>query len=129
MNSNNNPEKTSTTADQPQAPASNEEILDLLRQLVDQDASANEQGMSNSKSSSDANSNEVKRLLEELLKQKSEQANTVIDDAEDDSNDDNDDDSGIIVDPDSDLETVGYIVGGAALVGLGALLYHVFRKD
>ncbi len=46
----------------------------------------------------------------------------------DEAFDDDDDNGEIIADPDSDLETVGYIIGGAALVGLGALLYH-WLKD
>ena len=104
----NNPE-TSNQTDLPHNPATNEEILKLLRQLVGQNSLA-EQGELNPEASSD---------------------DAEIDDAEDSESheavdtlgEDDDDDY-----TDDDLETVGYIVGGAALVGAGALLYHILRK-
>ena len=104
----NNPE-TSNQTDLPHNPATNEEILKLLRQLVWQNSLA-EQGELNPEASSD---------------------DAEIDDAEDSESheavdtlgEDDDDDY-----TDDDLETVGYIVGGAALVGAGALLYHILRK-
>ena len=128
-----NTPETANQAALTQPPNTNEEILKLLRQLVGQDSSANEQGEPKPEASSEVTP-EVKRLLEELLKQKSTPANddeTEDEDVDDEANadldtlnDDEDDDEYT----DDDLETVGYIVGGAALVGAGALLYHLLRK-
>lgn len=128
----NNPEKTSTTADQPHIPTTNEEILTLLRQLVGQATTANEQAAPKQnpqklETAQDASSEDVKRLLEELLKQKSAPANVATDD-DDDSDEDDDFEDDYFWNPGPEWETIGYVAGGAALVGLGALLYH-WLKD
>ena len=63
-----NPEKTGTPADQPHTPTTNEEILALLRQLVGQGNTANEQNAPKQnpqkpETAKDAPSEDVKRLL------------------------------------------------------------------
>ena len=128
----NNLEKTSTTADQPHTPATNEEILTLLRQLVGQGITANEQTASKQdpqkpETAKDVSSEDVKRLLEELLKQKAAPANAATDD-DDDSDEDNEFEGEYFWNPAPEWELVAYAAGGAALVGLGALLYH-WLKD
>ena len=128
----NNPEKTSHTADQPQSSTTNEEILTLLRQLVGQGTTANEQAAPKQnpqkpETAKDASSEDVKRLLEELLKQKSAPANVATDD-DDDSDEDDDFEDDYFWNPGPEWETIGYVAGGATLVGLGALLYH-WLKD
>ena len=128
----NNPEKTSTTADQPHTPTTNEEILELLRQLVAQDTTTNaqvapKQNPQKPETAKDASSEDVKRLLEELLKQKTTPANVATDD-DDDSDEDNEFDGEFFWNPAPEWEPVAYAAGGAALVGLGALLYH-WLKD
>ena len=77
----------------------------------------------------DDNTAEIKRLLAELLKKQTNNApaTETVDNDLDDDFDDDDDDGEIIADQDSDLETLGYIAGGAALIGLGALLYHCLK--
>lgn len=125
-----------TTSDQAIPATTNEEILSLLHQLVEGKSQTNDQNVQEqTETKTEAPSEitpEVKRLLEELLKEKSTPADIEanddnVEDSEDvdrmgDEEDEEDDYT------DSDLETVGYIAGGAALVGLGALLYHVIRK-
>ena len=115
----NNPEKTGTTADQSHTPTTNEEILALLRQLV------------NEKSSNEANGTEQndpfldKTILIPGKLPKDTEPPITLDDDDDDDDDicgDNDDDD------DDGLEVLGYLAGGAALVGFGALLYH-WLKD
>ena len=128
----NKPEKTSTTADQPHTPTATEEILTLLRQLVAQDTTINEQvapkqNPQKPETAKDASSEDVKRLLEDLLKQKTAPANAATDD-DDDSDEDNDFEDEYFWNPAPEWETIGYVAGGAALVGLGALLYH-WLKD
>ena len=128
----NNPEKTSTTADQSHTPTTNEEILALLRQIVGQGTTANEQtapkqNPQKPEAAKDASTEEVKRLLEELLKQKTAPANVATDD-DDDSDEDNDFEDDYFWNPGPEWETIGYVAGGAALVGLGALGYH-WLKD
>ena len=127
-----NPEKTGTPADQPHTPTTNEEILALLRQLVGKGTTANEQAApkqnpQKSETAKDASTEEVKRLLEELLKQKNAPANVATDD-DDDSDEDNDFEDDYFWNPGPEWENIGYVAGGAALVGLGALLYH-WLKD
>ena len=103
METNPNSEKISTAPDSPTT--TNEEILKLLRQLVGQDSNANEPSLEASPEDAeddDENDIENHEAVGKL-------------DEDDDYTDD-------------DLETVGYIVGGAALVGAGALLYHILRK-
>jgi len=122
-------ETTASEANQPQ-PNTNEEILSLLRTLVEQKASSDTSANAKAKAvqSSDLTDSETKRLLAELLKR---QPNTteISDDDDDDSDDDDDDfiDDGYFH-PGPEWETIGYVAGGAALVGLGALLYH-WLKD
>lgn len=128
----NNPEKASISADQPHTPTTNEDILELLRQLVAQDTAMNErvapkQNPQKPETAKDASSEDVKRLLEDLLKQKTAPANAATDD-DDDSNEDNDFEDEYFWNPAPEWETIGYVAGGAALVGLGALLYH-WLKD
>ena len=128
----NNPEKTSTSADQSHTPTTNEDILALLRQLVGQGTTANEQAAPKQnpqkpEAAKDASTEEVKRLLEEVLKQKAAPANVATDD-DDDSDEDNDFEDDYFWNPGPEWETIGYVAGGAALVGLGALLYH-WLKD
>ena len=106
----NNPE-TSNQTDLPHNPATNEEILKLLRQLVGQNSSAEQDELKPEASSDDA----------EIDDAEDSESHEVVDTLGED--DDDDDDY-----TDDDLETVGYIVGGAALVGAGALLYHILRK-
>ena len=103
METNPNSEKISTAPDSPTT--TNEEILKLLRQLVGQDSNANEQNL-------EASPEDAKNDNEDDV-ESHEAVDTL--DEDDDYTDD-------------DLETVGYIVGGAALVGAGALLYHILRK-
>ena len=103
METNPNSEKISTAPDSPTT--ANEEILKLLRQLVGQDSNANEQNLEASPEDAE-NDNEDDVESHEAV----------------DTLDEDDDYT------DNDLETVGYIVGGAALVGAGALLYHILRK-
>ena len=102
----NNPE-TSNQTELPHNPATNEEILALLRQLVGQDSNANEPSLETPpEQAEDDDENDV-------------ESNESVDTLDKEDDDDY---------TDSDLETVGYIVGGAALVGAGALLYHILRK-
>ena len=122
---------TASEANSPQ-PTTNEEILSLLRKLVEQNetdkTNASDKTEPSHGKDQDDNTAEIKRLLAELLKKQTNNApatETVDNDLDDDFDDD---DGEIIADQDSDLETLGYIAGGAALIGLGALLYH-WLKD
>ena len=131
--------KTSASeANSPQS-TTNEEILSLLRKLVEQNET-NKTNVSDKTEPSHGNTQnntmaEIKRLLEERQKKQTnndlttETSNDDLDAVEDADNEPNDSDGGsvIIADPDSDLETLGIIAGGAALVGLGALLYHCLK--
>ena len=128
----NNPEKTGTSADQSHTPTTNEEILTLLRQFVGLSTTANEQDAPKQnpqkpETAKDAPSEDVKRLLEELLKQKAAPVNAATDD-DDDSDEDNDFEDEYFWNPGPEWETIGYVASGAALIGLGALLYH-WLKD
>ena len=138
MNTDTKNKTTTAEANQPQSTA-NEEILTLLRKIVGQTATnesnASDNTGSNYRDAQDNTMAEINRLLEELQKKQTnndlttETANDDLDEVEDDDNEPNDSDDGsvIIADPDSDLETLGFIAGGAALVGLGALLYHCLK--
>ena len=117
----NTPEKNNQSADLPNNPTTNEEILALLRQLV------------NEKSSNEANGTEQNDpfldktiLIPGKLPKDTEKPITLDDDADEDDicSDDEDDED----DDDDGLEVLGYLAGGAALVGFGALLYH-WLKD
>ena len=133
MNKNENKnETTASEANQPQ-PTTNEEILTLLRKLVDQNATSDTSASPKPKAvqNSELTDSETKRLLEELLKRQPNRLPTteIVDDSDDDSDDDDDDfiDDGYFH-PGPEWETIGYVAGGAALVGIGALLYH-WLKD
>lgn len=134
--------KTSAPEATSSQPTTNEEILSLLRKLVEQNETdktndSRRHGLEgwhrksyNAEPSQgnarDDTTTEIKSPLAELLKKPTNNATATetVDDDLDDSDDDSDDDGEIIADQDSDLETLGYIAGGVALVGLGALLYH-----
>ena len=117
----NTPEKNSQSADLQHNSKSNEEILELLRHLL------------NEKVSNEANGTEQNDpfldktiLIPGKLPKDTEKPITL---------DDEDDDEDICGDDDSEeddngdgLEVLGYLAGGAALVGFGALLYH-WLKD
>ena len=128
----NNPEKASISADQPHTPTTNEDILELLRQLVEQDTTTNGQVAPNqnsqqSETTKDASPEDVKRLLEELLKAKAAPADIEVNDEEDATDDDNEFEGEFFWNPAPEWEPVAYAAGGAALVGLGALLYHLLK--
>ena len=124
---------TASEANSPQ-PTTNEEILSLLRKLVEQNetdkTNVSDKTEPSHGNAQNDNTAEIKRLLAELLKKQTNNApaTETVDNDLDDDFDDDDDDGEIIADQDSDLETLGYIAGGAALIGLGALLYH-WLKD
>lgn len=69
---------------------------------------------------------EVKRLLEELLKAKTAPA-TAEANNEDTTDEDNEFEGEFFWNPAPEWEPVAYAAGGAALVGLGALLYHLLK--
>ena len=125
--------KTSASEANSPRTTTNEEILSLLRKLVEQNetdkTNVSDKTEPSHGNAQNDNTAEIKRLLAELLKKQTNNApatETVDNDLDDDF--DNDDDDGeIIADQDSDLETLGYIAGGAALIGLGALLYHCLK--
>ena len=133
MNTDINNKTTATEATSPQ-PTTNEEILSLLRKLVEQNetdkTNVSDKTEPSHGNAQNDNTAEIKRLLAELLKNQTNNApaTETVDNDLDDDFDDDDDDGEIIADQDSDLETLGYIAGGVALVGLGALLYH-WLKD
>ena len=117
----NTPEKNSQSADHQHNSTPNEEILELLRQLL------------NEKASNEANGTEQNDpfldktiLIPGKLPKDTEKPITLDDDADEDDicSDDEDDED----DDDDGLEVLGYLAGGAALVGFGALLYH-WLKD
>jgi len=118
----NTPEKNSPSADLPNNPTTNEEILALLRQLVKE------------KTSNEANGTEQNDpfldktiLIPGKLPKDTEPPITLDDDDDDDDDICGDDDADEDDDGDG-LEVLGYLAGGAALVGFGALLYH-WLKD
>ena len=133
MNTDINNKTTATEATSPQ-PTTNEEILSLLRKLVEQNetdkTNVSDKTEPSHGNAQDDNTAEIKRLLAELLKKQTNNApaTETVDNDLDDDFDDDDDDGEIIADQDSDLEMLCYIAGGAALIGLGALLYH-WLKD
>lgn len=123
---------TATEVNQPQT-TTNEEILTLLRQLVGQGATANgqtapKQNTQKPEAANDASLEEVKRLLEELLKAKAAPADVDVNDEEDATEEDNEFEGEIVWNPAPEWEPVAYAAGGAALVGLGALLYHLLKN-
>ena len=123
--------KTSASEAISPRPTTNEEILSLLRKLVEQNetdkTNVSDKTEPSQRNAQDDNTAEIKRLLAELLKKQTNNA-PATETVDNDLDDDFDDDDEIIADQESDLETLGYIAGGAALIGLGALLYH-WLKD
>lgn len=129
--------KTSASEANSPRPTTNEEILSLLRTLVEQKASSDTSASTKPKvvQNSELTDSETKRLLEELLKRNPNKLPTteISDDDSDDDDDDSDDDDDDFIDdgyfhPGPEWESIEYVAGGAALVGLGALLYH-WLKD
>ena len=120
---------TASEANSPQ-PTTNEETLSLLRKLVEQNetdkTNVSDKTEPSQRNAQDDNTAEIKRLLAELLKKQTNNA-PATETVDNDLDDDFDDDGEIIADQDSDLETLGYIAGGVALVGLSALLYHCLK--
>ena len=119
----------------PQAPT-NEEILTLLRKLVEQNTAKEPQTTDQSPHvpqnaerapQETASDSDVKRLLEELLKAKAAPADVTVNDEEDATGEDDEFAGEIVWDPAPEWEPVAYAAGGAALVGLGALLYHLLK--
>lgn len=137
-----NPEKTSVPADLPNNPMI-EEMQALLRKFTEENAknksNALEQAAQNPEVSQETTEDsepekdakteiaELKALVAKLVEEKAR--NSRDDDDECDGNDDDDDDDDDYYwSPGPEWETIGYVAGGAALVGLGALLYH-WLKD
>ena len=127
---------TATENKNPQA-TTNEEILMLLRKLVEQnnarDSQTTEQPPRVPQNAERApqkaaGDSEIKRLLEELLKAKAAPADIEVIDEDDATDEDNEFAGEYVWNPAPEWEPVAYAAGGAALVGLGALLYH-WLKD
>ena len=119
----------------PQA-TTNEEILTLLRKLVEQNTAKEPQTTEQSPHvpqnaerapQETAGDSEVKRLLEEFLKAKAAPADVTVNDEEDATDEDNEFEGEFFWNPAPEWEPVAYAAGGAALVGLGALLYHLLK--
>ena len=70
---------------------------------------------------------ELKALVHKLVEEKAR--NSRNDDDDDECDGDDDFDGDYDWSPGPEWETIGYVAGGAALVGLGALLYHWLQKD
>ena len=136
-----NLEKTSLPADLPNNPMI-EEMQALLRKFTEENAKkksdASEQNAqkpeapqeatedSDPKKDSKSEIAELKALVAKLVEERAR--NSRDDDDECDGNDDDDFDGDYYWSPGPEWETIGYVAGGAALVGLGALLYH-WLKD
>jgi len=137
-----NPEKTSVPADLPHNPMI-EEMQALLRKFADgesqrnesdasdqnaQESEASQEATDDSEPEKDAKTEiaELKALVAKLVEEKAR--NSRGDDDECDGNDDDDFEDDYYWSPGPEWETIGYVAGGAALVGLGALLYH-WLKD
>ena len=138
-----NPEKTSVPADLPHNPMI-EEMQALLRKFAEGESQRNESDASDqaaqkpeapqettedSAPEKDAKTEiaELKALVAQLVEGKAR--NSRDDDDECDGNDDDDFEDDYYWSPGPEWETLGYVAGGAALVGLGALLYHWLQKD
>ena len=135
-----NPEKTSVPADLPHSPLI-DEMQALLRKFAEENAKnksdVSEQNAqkpeapqettedSDSKKDSKSEIAELKALVTKLIEEKARNSR---DDDDDDYDEDDDDDDDYYWSPGPEWETIGYVAGGAALVGLGALLYH-WLKD
>ena len=138
-----NSEKTSVPADLPHNPMI-DEMQALLRKFAEsqrnesialdqatQNPEDGQEPLDDSAPEKDAKTEiaELKALVHKLVE---ERARTGRDDEDDDECDgceaDDDDDDDYYWSPGPEWETIGYVAGGAALVGLGALLYH-WLKD
>ena len=140
-----NPEKTSVPADLPHNPMI-EEMQALLRKFADgesqrnesdasdqsaQESEASQEATDDSEPEKDAKNEiaELKALVAKLVEEKARNSRDDDDECDgNDDDDDDDDDDDYYWSPGPEWETIGYVAGGAALVGLGALLYH-WLKD
>ena len=136
-----NPEKTSVPADLPNNPMI-EEMQALLRKFTEENAKnksnaleqaaqtpeVSQETTEDSGPKKDSNSEiaELKALVAQLVEEKAR--NSRDDDDDDECDGDDDFDGDYYWSPGPEWETIGYVAGGAALVGLGALLYH-WLKD
>ena len=136
-----NPEKTSVPADLPHN-LMIEEMQALLRKFAEENAKnksdvseqnaqkpeAPQETTEDSAPEKDAKTEiaELKALVAQLVEEKAR--NSRDDDDEDECDGDDDFDGDYYWSPGPEWETLGYVAGGAALVGLGALLYH-WLKD
>ena len=134
-----NPEKTSVPADLPHNPMI-EEMQALLRKFAEENAKnksdasdqntqepeAPQETTEDPKKDSKSEIAELKALVAKLVEEKARNSHDDDDGDECDGNDEDDDD--YYWSPGPEWETIGYVAGGAALVGLGALLYH-WLKD
>jgi len=138
MNNTTAPENKTTISEAKSAqPNTNEEILTLLRKLVEENTAKAPQTTEQREPKDPqkpeyapqetAGDSDVKRLLEELLKAKAAPADIEANDEEDATDDDNEFEGEFFWNPAPEWEPVAYAVGGAALVGLGALLYHLLK--
>ena len=138
-----NPEEPKEAAgDLPQNPMI-EEMQALLRKFAEENAKnksdASDQAAqkpevsqeptedSDPKKDSQSEIAELKSLVAQLVEEKAR--NSRDDDDEDECDGDDDFDGDYYWSPGPEWETIGYVAGGAALVGLGALLYHWLQKD
>ncbi len=134
-----NPEKTSVPADLPRNPLL-DEMQALLRKFAEENAKnksdasdqntqepeAPQETTEDPKKDSKSEIAELKALVAKLVEEKARNSHDDDDGDECDGNDEDDDD--YYWSPGPEWETIGYVAGGAALVGLGALLYH-WLKD
>ena len=137
-----NPEEPQEAAgDLPQNPMI-EEMQALLRKFAEenaknksdapdqnaQDPEASQEPTEDSDPKKDSQSEiaELKALVAQLVEEKAR--NSRDDDDDDECDGDDDFDGDYYWSPGPEWETIGYVAGGAALVGLGALLYH-WLKD
>jgi len=141
MQTNNNPEKTSVPADLSHSP-----LIDEMQALLHKFAEENAKNKSDAsdqntqepeahqkttedavpKKDSKSEIAELKALVAKLVEEKAR--NSYDADGDDDDFDDDDFDDDYYWSPGPEWETIGYVAGGAALVGFGALLYH-WLKD
>lgn len=142
MENNLNPEKTSVPADLPHSPMI-EEMQALLRKFAEENAKNKSDALDQNtqepevpqettedadpKKDSKSEIAELKALVAKLVEEKARNSHDDDDDDECDGNDDDFEDD-YYWSPGPEWETIGYVAGGAALVGLGALLYH-WLKD
>ena len=140
-----NPEKTSVPADLPHSPLI-DEMQALLHKFAEGESQKNESIASNQaaqnpeepkeatedaepRKDSKSEIAELKALVAKLVEEKARNSHVDDDGDECDGNvEDDDDDDDYYWSPGPEWETIGYVAGGAALVGLGALLYH-WLKD